>query len=618
MCSINFILEKTKDKGDFAIAQMNKATQHRGPDANGLYSQAIGDNYAFFGHNRLKINDLSDNANQPMLSADGRYCLVFNGEIYNHETLKQRLKLFKIHWKTHSDTEVLLHLLIAFGADILPELNGMFAFVFTDFQQKQILVARDRFGMKPLFLAETPSAILISSELQGILAAGYLKEQPNSTQIAHYLRYKYADSPQTFYQDIQELPIGTWRFWSRNEWSQGSFVPPAPASLELEPYEMVARTEKLLTDAIARHYAADVPVGLMLSGGVDSTLLLALCAEMGYREMPAFGVFAQTPDSNFGTEDYLFAPRAAKQFGATWHEIALSDDILNDTDDIVRALGQPIADGAAFSSYFLAKEAKPFATVLFSGAGADELFAGYNRHQAFYQYLRYLKNFPWDFLKKINKPLPDGYEHPLRKKFRLINKFVEQTDHNPRQTFLNFTAMTGFDGSFLRQEKRGEERHLTEYQVSNEEYLHFALQHEQQNYLPFDVLALTDRMAMQHGVEVRMPYLDRELIGYLALIPPEKLFANTQKWLLKDLLNKRKGQVYTQRAKEGFGLPIGQWLRMEKYKYLIDSILDTKHSLYEFLVYEKVQQLVTAHLSHKADYTQELVALLILFRWWKW
>jgi asparagine synthase (glutamine-hydrolysing) len=581
----------------------------------------MGKTQLYFGHNRLKINDLSDAANQPMTSADGRYVLVFNGEIYNHLALRQRLKLFSIAWKTQSDTETLLYLLGAFGADILPDLNGMFAFVFTDLHKQTVLVARDSFGMKPLFYAQVGETWFASSQIQGLVATGLVPSKPNISQLYSYLRYKHVISPQTFYQNIYELSAGEWRLWSaaENSWQQGKFtITENVKHLPLEPYEILARTERLLLDALQRHWVADVPVGLMLSGGVDSTLLLAMLAEMGHTNVPTFGVFADENTTQFATNDYLFAPKAARQYGAAWSPIALHHNVLHQFDDVFSSLSQPIADGAAIATFFLAKEAKKQVSVLWSGAGADEIWGGYNRHQAYYQYLKYLKFFPWDFLKKINKPLPEGYEHPLRKKFRLINKFVEQTDKNPLQTFVNFTAMSGFDCSFFVNENLCTEPFALPILSEIDDCLGFALHHDQQNYLSADVLAFTDHVAMRHAVEVRMPYLDTEIAKYMPLIAPEKLFVKAQKWVLKDLLNARKGEQYTQRAKEGFGLPLGQWLRKDEYKYLLDSVLDKQHGMYEHLHYGKIETLVQAHLQHKADYTQELVALLALFRWWKW
>ncbi|SFC20441.1 asparagine synthase (glutamine-hydrolysing) [Flexibacter flexilis DSM 6793] len=617
MCAINFILDFSQQISPQAICAMNRANAHRGPDATTDTHEAWPHAQLFFGHNRLKIIDLSEAASQPMRSVCGRYVLIYNGEIYNHLALRQRLHLFKIQWRGHSDTETLLQLLIAFGADILPSLNGMFAFVFVDLHAQKILCARDTFGQKPLFWAQTPQALIVSSTLQGVLASGAVKSEPNISQIPHYLRYKFAQTPATFYQNIEELLIGNYLLFQNKTLKINSFMPEKPQPLpQLQSYEIIARTQRLLADSLQRHLLADVPVGLMLSGGTDSTLLLALLAEMDYKNFPVYGVVPANPATNFGTDDYVFAPRAAVQFGAEWNPITLGAECLDSLDEVVESMGQPIADGAAISTYFLAKAVKPL-KVLLSGAGADEIFGGYNRHQAYYQYLKYLKNFPWDFIKKINKPLPEGYEHPLRKKFRLINRFVEQTHQNPLYTFRNFTALSAFDASFFKIQS-SETQLPDDTNFSTDNYLAFGLAYDQTHYLPADILAMTDQTAMRHSVEIRAPYLDAELVRYVQHIPAEKLFVGGGKWILKELLKERKGMAYAQRAKEGFGLPVGQWLREPEHKHLIDNILDKKNSLYEILVYEKVKALVEAHLTHKADYTQELVALLMLFRWWKW
>jgi asparagine synthase (glutamine-hydrolysing) len=278
-------------------------------------------------------------------------------------------------------------------------------------------------------------------------------------------------------------------------------------------------------------------------------------------------------------------------------------------------MDQPIADGAALLTYLLSQKARKQVKVVLSGAGADELFAGYNRHWAFAWYLKNkrLLNAIAPYARWFSKGLSDGIAHPWRHKFRLIHKFFAQLAPSPAQTFINFTRLQGIP---LRKALQFDISQEVNHH-SREAWLRWCLQHDQQHYLPNDVLAVTDAMSMQHGLEVRVPYLSQALIQVMQQYSPLDSLKQGKKSLLKAWLNQRGGQVYTQRAKEGFGMPFGKWLQTGQLPWVIDALKKPHVVLYDWLDYPKFEQMLAAHQRKKRDYTSEIWAVVTLDYWLK-
>jgi asparagine synthase (glutamine-hydrolysing) len=619
MCGLNFILDKQSKFSAEELRRMNAATQHRGPDFTHSFQHQSGGNTYYFGHNRLKILDCSDAANQPFFSADGRYILLYNGEIYNYQELRQDLKKQGLTFKTESDTEVLLALLIAEGIAALPKLNGMFAFVFFDTATNFLLVARDRFGLKPLYYADTSNCLIISSEIKGILASGLLPKELNESQLAEYLTFKHARKPQTFFKNIFELEEGSAGIYKNGSWQSskyGSGFSTEKDTVFSRP-EIVSQTEKLLKNSVSRQLQADVPVGLFLSGGVDSTLLLALLAENGYNNFPAFSIVNSEAERSFGSDDFYFAREAARQFGAEHHVFELSQEFLKEAPYLLENFDQPIADGAALLTSFISKQARSEVKVALSGAGADELFGGYNRHRAFYKYVnnRNLLLLAKPALQLAAPFLPTGTANPWRKHFRLIRKLATKIQNDPALTFQHFASMEPELRQLLKTESATfSEPNATVFPTKSAA-LSWALNYDLHEYLISDILALTDQTSMQHGLEVRAPYLDNELQNFTNNLKPELLFEHGQKWILKEILKKYNGEKYLCRAKEGFGMPLGLWFKTPKNAWLLEPIQNPKHILFRYLDFDKTQKLIQAHLQNRHDFSVEIWALLALAYW---
>lgn len=619
MCGLNVIIDKQSNLSPDLITRMNKTTHHRGPDATGLFVHRTPQESYFFGHNRLKILDYSDAANQPFFSVSNRYLLIYNGEIYNYRELKQNLKKHGFTFRTESDTEVVLKLLIQQGQAGLDKLEGMFALVFFDMENNELLAARDRFGQKPLYFAETDEVFIISSEVKAITNSGLVKKELNEGQLLHYLSYKHAAKPQTFFRNIYELEEGHYGIFANNRWQTKTFVPgfSTPGTTVLPPEEIVAQTSELLQRSVLRQLQADAPVGLFLSGGIDSTLLLALLAEAGHTNFPAFSVANQASERSFGSDDYYYSRLAAQQYGARHVVFDIDDSILNNFGQLIEAMDQPIADGATLLTDFLSRQTHHTAKVALSGAGADELFGGYNRHRAFYQYLRNkpLLMFAKPFLRALAPALPTGFAHPLRKNFRLMRKMATKIKSEPDHTFRLFTAM---DAELCHALKPGLKKPYQRPEAlpgKKNEWLNWALQHDQHEYLISDILALTDQTSMRHSLEVRLPYLDNALQQFISSLRPDLLFKYGQKWILKELLSQHEGTEYLRRAKEGFGMPLGLWLRKPANSWLLEPLRNRRSLLFNYLDFDAVQQLLFRHQKAKQDFSVEIWALITLAFW---
>ena len=355
MCGINFILDKKKQLNSVPIQAMNEAIAHRGREHSAWHVHEEADRQLFFGHNRLKIIDLQARANQPLHSIDNRYIMIFNGEIYNYKIIKQILQQ-QYSFVTASDSEVLLYWL-AYHAPTLPahfsdmEGLGIFAFVWYDTHTQTLLYARDSMGVKPLYKYEDSHYLILSSEIRGILATGLVEKRLADTQIYHYLAYRYAEPDKTFFQSITPVkPIQR-----------------TMNALHL-PTERHSGLADILTQAVVSETVGDVPFGLFLSGGVDSTLLLAILHEQGYTNLPAFTIANTATESNFGTADFHFSTLAAKQFKANLHTIEVDSTLLKDLPAFIKTIDQPIADVAYWLTQLLAGEAHKTVKFVLSGA----------------------------------------------------------------------------------------------------------------------------------------------------------------------------------------------------------------------------------------------------------
>jgi len=604
MCGINLIIDKQNSLGSRPINKMSELVAHRGPDDSS--TKIIKSNsYTFhLNANRLKITDQSDGAAQPFIGQDSKQALLFNGEIYNFYDLKNELLNKNVRFSSHSDTEVLFHWIREYGKDGIKKLAGMFACIFIDFDKNDIIIARDRFGIKPIYFFENDQYFIASSEIKSIIGTGLVAKELNVGQIHHYLLYKYVNSPETFYKKIYELEHGHVYHFHENEWLNFKFFDEQLHGEDTLPD--IEKIETLITDSLTQQLNSHVPLGLLLSGGVDSTLLLALAQKEGFT-LPTFSIVNSKADKSFGTNDYRYSRLAASRYTSDHHEVEMDISILNRFDQFIDQIDQPIGDSSYLMTSAICKNAAESMKILLSGAGADEIFAGYNRHWAFYNYLKNknLLNTILPILNPFAKSLPTGRNHSLRKQFRLMKKWSISHDHSPMTTYKNYMSFTELNISHP----------FPDVDENDRDWFSWALSHDQNNYLVSDVLALSDKASMLHGVELRVPYLNENLIDYLNKFSSEARIKKGTKWILKEILTKYGGKKFVNRKKEGFGLPLSSWLFDKKSMHLW-KIFDTDDLLiFNYLDREKFDELVDQQKRKAEDHGPLLWSILVLTHW---
>lgn len=529
MCGIHLIWGKKASKK--SIQALVDATHHRGPDQSAIYSPWNG---LWIGVNRLKILHHGPDADQPFWAPDGNSLLILNGEIYNFQELRRLLTKMGIEFITQSDTEVLLHYLKIFGQKGLEKLNGMFSIIYIDLISKSVLVARDRNGEKPLYYAQSPDNLVISSELRGITA--FQAHVPDWDQVDHFFYFRAPAPGKTFHRGISAWKPGRYSTLFRHDtfrWDtlpvpQGNNEPPSQTSFA-----------KLLEKTVLNQFHADVPVGLLLSGGADSSLLYSLWYRKTGTSLPAYTIQVEKKyRSKYADGDQ--AIRFSKQIPTDHHLIDIDQKaFLENWEEYILSVDLPIGDSAGFLTWMIGKKAKSEVKVLISGAGSDELWGGYQRHAAFDKYLQ-LQRFwcKWaDYLKKL----------PFGKNWK---KFTSGIQLDPNTTFLNFSALQNPPTEMIGDYERIFNPKLPVYKRM--------LDFDRQVYLVQDVLKVHDNALMAHGIEGRSPYLDSSLLGLWQRVEDPALLLG-KPWI-KNLLRENELGWVADRKKFGFGLPLQEWL----------------------------------------------------------
>jgi asparagine synthase (glutamine-hydrolysing) len=616
VCGINLVFDRTGHLGQATVAAMNAATVHRGRDNTAVQTVASRSGEWHMGHNRLSVIDTSSAANQPFSSPDGRYHLIYNGEIYNFPELRDELAADGVQFRTHSDTEVVLWLLARRGARGLAQLNGMFALVFIDLEADRALIARDPSGMKPLYWWSDDSRLVVSSELSGVLASGLMPKELDESQVNHFLRFRFARKPHTFFRGVHEMIEGhvTEVAGGRLGLPQ-SFVLPTtiPDPSGASRGEFLDELERLLVAAIRRHLIADVPVGLLLSGGIDSTLLLALIHDHDLSHLHTFSVVNDASEASFGTEDYHYSSLAASRYGDFPHtEVPAGIGILDGLDDFLANMDQPIGDPASLLTFLVCKEARKSVTVALSGAAADEVFAGYNRQLAFDRYLQYRPMLSplAPALRRVGAKLPTGSQHRFRKPMLLAQKFTAAVGDDPADTYRRMQGLGGYHDLPTEVRPWAAPAH-----ASASAQFGAALELDLHQYLVSDILMMSDFQSMQSTLEMRVPFLDRELLAWVEAMPPRFLITGGRKWMLGELLRRHRGDEFVDRKKEGFNMPLGNWFfdasQSDRWQFLHDP----DAIVFRYVDRSLARGLYNAHISRQVDRTPELFSLLTLHHW---
>jgi len=557
---------------------MNASQAHRGPDGSGIYEDptaGIG-----LGHARLAILDLSDNASQPMVSADGRYVLVFNGEIYNYRELRRGIGGPVNRRRSSGDTDVLLEGLAKYGSEFIHRLNGMFAFALWDSRQQQLLLARDHLGIKPLYYAQpTPGTLLFASEIKALCAHPALRREPDFVALQQHLAFCHASGDRTMLKHVKRLPPASTLRWSNAEkrpsisrfW-QPTFSTHPPENRDAAVEELRETTRQ----AVKRQLVSDVSVGSFLSGGLDSSLITALAAGERGPQFEAYTIGYPATENTLDqmAPDAPHARRLAQDLQLAFHEIEVGSGVTSTLPKLIHHLDEPLADPAAVTCYLISKLARSHGTkVLLSGQGADELFGGYPRYWAMqhYRQLDRLPNLAKQMIAQTSRVLPGAWSGRLGALARRGRRALVELAKPPGERFLALCTSTPAEeirsvlSPALAAELDGASP-AAQCQAwtrsSNLGAPDSFLARDLSVYLPNHNLLYTDKMGMAVGLEARVPLLDLELVELATRFPYEwKVGRKTLKVILRESARGCVPDDIIDRPKAGFGAPYRKWLR---------------------------------------------------------
>ena len=641
------------------LARMSAAIAHRGPDGEGVYFSSDPDDLGVpitpdrpqvaLAFRRLAVLDPTPNSDQPFVSTDGRYVLVFNGEIYNFRDLKSEISKLKSKyvWRTHGDTEVLMMAFAVWGERCVEKFNGMFAFAVWDHRERSLFLARDRMGQKPLYIAADHGVVTFASEPAGLLQP--LDRSPDLAgrtlcrflgygsigeirQKARFYSFRVANRgrsyrrgeppfPQPYFHPAIGLSFAEWlpsTYGAAAVRSTG--VPPGPHgrdahvtnALPIDASTIKAAVER----AVERQLVSDVALGVFLSGGVDSSVIAACASKHG--PVKTFSIGFDDPRY----DETKYAEEVAKHLRTEHHAFRVTPNVIEDLPTLARVFGEPFADSSALPTHYLSRETRKHVTVALSGDGGDELFGGYDRYVAMQKATRvpraigaliaplarpFLRGHPKSTLTRAARFASTLALSPAARYDQLMRVFDDAT----------IDALIGATDQRLRRNVRDVFEHEFE-RTGN--VVRAALATDRVTYLPDDLLTKTDRCSMLHGLEVRSPFMDHELVGLAAQLTEDQLLGGGKgggkKRMLREAFASELPASVFARKKMGFAVPIGEWFRGPLRSFLRDHLFAADSFARGHFAMPVVERLVDEHETQRRDHSQRLYALLMLELWW--
>ncbi len=577
MCGIAGLVNFDPSEAGIIISRMVAMQNHRGPDSKGIWC----DKSIALGHNRLAIIDLDAKANQPMQSQNGRYVMVYNGEIYNFKEIKNELK--HIEWQTNSDSEVLLEAYVKWGVDCLHKLNGMFAFAIWDKQKNKLFIARDRMGVKPLYFSIKNNQFLFASELRTLLKTGVLSKKINLQSVHDFIRFQWIQSPDTIIDGISCLPAGSYGVWEKgiysetNWWNIQQFEAGENSITKADINEVHQNVKDLFNAAVERRLVSDVPIGAFLSGGIDSGLIVAAMANINSAKVNTFTI-------GFKEKQYdesAYADKVAKKFNTNHQTLIYSADTLKkELPEILTAFDTPSTDG--INSFVISNLVKKAGiTVALCGLGGDELFCGYpvfrhlptiQKYKLFWQLPKFLRNKGNEILQNSGntrwEKIGNILNAPSANKEALYPFFREIFSEKKTSKFI----IPKFTTSKF-------EVHLENHR--NSSVLSWLSSTEIQGYARHVLLKDTDMCSMAHALEIRVPFFDYKLVEYVLGLPDSFRQSQIPKKLLIDSFKGELPADIVNRPKMGFSFPWDIWIRND-LKFFVEDVL-SKSVHYDFL-----------------------------------
>jgi asparagine synthase (glutamine-hydrolysing) len=623
MCGITGFVNADGRPIDRALLErMNLAIIHRGPDEDGFYVK----NNVGLAMRRLSIIDLAG-GQQPIANEDGSKWIVFNGEIYNYQELREGLleRGHKLH--THSDTEVIVHLYDEYGVDCLKHLRGMFALAIWNENEKALFVARDRVGKKPLLYSHQPNGdFIFGSEFQAVLQHPAISREVDHDAIDSYMSYLCVPAPQTAFKAIRKLEPGHWLKWHAGQIETRRYwLPDFSKKIKITDAEAIEETIRIVRESTRLRLISEVPLGAFLSGGVDSSIVVALMAQESSTPVKTFSIGFEEQDFS----ELKYARRVAEHVGAEYNEFIVRPDALEVLPTLVEHYGEPYADSSAIPTYYVSKETRRHVTVALNGDGGDESFAGYERYVAM-AVAEIYKKIP----RALRTPLIEGPINMLptsevKKTFvRDVQRFFisvseEVPDRYGRwmSTFKPAVKDEIYTDDFARSIDRDRAWQVLYKWISGSNgigLLDKMLLTDQMTYLPNDLLVKVDIASMANSLEARSPFLDHKVIEFAASLPEElKISRFRPKSLLKKVAARLVPSDVVYRPKMGFGVPVGRWFRGEMKGFVSDILLSERALRRGVVKREKIEQYVLQHTSGQVDHSFQIWTLLMLELWYQ-
>ncbi|PYV28864.1 MAG: asparagine synthase (glutamine-hydrolyzing) [Acidobacteria bacterium] len=601
------------------IRAMTRALVHRGPDGEGYYS-ARG---VTLGHRRLSVIDL-ETGSQPMTTADGRYTIAFNGEIYNFQELRKELESHGVRFRTKSDTEALLHAYARWGKSSLTKLVGMFAFALWDSKDRRLLLARDRLGLKPLYYAEVGGSFLFASEIKALLAHPEVERELDPVALDDYLTYLYVPAPRTIFRGIHELPPAHWLEWQDGNARRECYWDVCFQTQRHSFQESVLEAREKLDESVRARLVSDVPLGVFLSGGLDSSTVAYLMARHSSEPVRAFTLGFSEGAHLYN--EWQFAREVSDAIGADARELVIPPPSTALLETVTRYFDEPFGNPTNLLLYQLSEAARRYVTVALVGDAGDEVFLGYPRYQGAVLAQGY-RAAPLMLRQALGRCAslltePGNGSHFTRR----LREFLTGATQPPEEMYLDWISY--FNRPLRRRLYTSDaQRELGDYDSSqfllrlfsrsaSKDLLDRISYVDLHSYLPYNILRYSDRMSMAHGLEIRCPYTDHRLVEFIAGLPWQyKLHRTETKVLLRNAAKPWLPKSVFRRSKMGLNPPMGLWLR-EHLKPSLGEYLSTECVRRRgYFRTETIEELVRDHLNGRRDYSLHLWALISFEAW---
>ncbi|MBS1792986.1 MAG: asparagine synthase (glutamine-hydrolyzing) [Acidobacteria bacterium] len=623
MCGIvGFVNAKSRPAEREILERMNACIVHRGPDEDGFFV----DGGVALAMRRLAIIDLAG-GQQPIWNEEKTAVIVFNGEIYNFQELKEDLEARGHRFHTHSDTEVIVHLYDEYGADCVTHLRGMFAFAIWDARDRSLFVARDRVGKKPLLYSlREDGSLVFGSEFTALLAHPEISREVDYEAIDSYLSYLCVPAPQTAFKEIRKLEPGHWLRWQDGRIEMRRYwQPDFSKKIKIGEEEAIEETTRIVREATKMRLISEVPLGAFLSGGVDSSMIVALMAAESEKPVKTFSI-------GFEEQDYSelkYAKRVAEHVGAEYNEFIVRPNALEILPTLVEHYGEPYADPSAIPTYYVSKETRRFVTVALNGDGGDESFVGYERHVAM-KFAETYHRLPRPLRKYLIEPTFGAIPSPtnFRNRFVRFQRFLRAASMSKAERY--FLWLSTFDGDAKNELYSRDLQNRTAASKPIgflEKYLGASngkgivdttLLADLMNYLPNDLLVKVDIASMANSLEARSPFLDHKVIEFAASLPENiKQQGTDTKSLLKKTAARLVPREVIYRPKMGFAVPIKYWLGNELQSFTRDVLLSKKAVGRGLFEPKTVERLIDEQKNDTKDNSWKIWVLLMLELWFQ-